>query len=189
MKISLNNEELFTLSDIQKKVIQNDIPLDIFEEDMKRRLKYMIEHPCNRFIEQNGKAAREYLKSKSIESVPTDKMEFASLVFEHAPVSLSEVESQNHVVKVDGQDFFEISEVTKKLLKSSVAKNCCCVEWSKEQLKYILTHKYERCMERLRREWEPKLVGLKQLPTDDDAFAELVFKHPEYKNRSDREKE
>ncbi len=190
MKISLNNEELFTLSETQKKVIQNDISLNIFEDDMKRRIKYIVEHPANRFVEQNAKSAREFLKSKNVSSIPSDKMEFAELVFEHAPVALSEVESQNHIVKVDDQDCFEISDVTKKLLKSCVAKNCCCVEWAKERIQFVLMHKYERCMDRLRREWEPKLIseGVKEFPVDDDSFAELVFKHPEYKNRSDREK-
>jgi len=190
MKISLNDEELFTLSEIQKKVIQDEIPLDIFEDDMKRRIQYIIDQPCKRFINQNSQSAREFLKSKNVSSVPSDKMEFAALVFEHAPVSLSEIESQKHVVKVDDKDCFEISEVTKKLLKSCVAKDCCCVEWCKEKLKWILMHKYENCMEQLRREWEPKLLaeGVKEFPVDDDAFAELVFKHPEYKNRSEREK-
>jgi len=191
MKIYINNEELFTLSDIQKKVIQNDIPLDIFEDDMKRRLKHIIEHSTNQVIEQNFKSFREFIKSKNISSMPSDKMEFAALIFQHAPVELSEIESQKHIIKVDDQDFFEISDVTKKLLKSSIAKDCDCIEWAKERLQWVLNHKYERCMERLRKEWEPRLLkeGVKEFPVDDDAFAELVFKNPEYKNRSQRDKE
>lgn len=96
MKISVNDQELFTLSDIQKKVIQNDIPLEIFEEDMKRRLKWIL-----------------------------------------------------------------------------------------------LEEKYARCFDRLKKEWEPKLAakGIESLPTNPDAFAALVFSQPEYKNRSDRDKE
>lgn len=96
MKISVNEEELFTLSEIQKKVIQNDIPTEIFEDDMKRRLKWVL-----------------------------------------------------------------------------------------------LDEKYTKCMQRLRKEWEPifKSEGTKMLPTDDDKFAQLVFAHPKYKNRSQREKE
>ena len=94
MKISVNDQEIYTLSEIQKKVIQNDIPSEIFEEDMKRRLKWVL-----------------------------------------------------------------------------------------------VDEKYRKCMERLRREWEPrfKAEGAQSLPTDDDEFANLVFAHPEYKNRSQRE--
>jgi len=96
MKISVNDQELFTLSDIQKQVIQNDIPLEIFEEDMKRRLKWVL-----------------------------------------------------------------------------------------------VEEKYQKCFERLKKEWEPKLAakGIESLPTNPDVFAALVFSQPEYKNRSNREKE
>ena len=94
MKISVDNQEIFTLSETQKKVIQNEIPSEIFEEDMKRRLQWIL-----------------------------------------------------------------------------------------------VDEKYQRCMERLRKEWEPKLKadGVAMLPTDNDAFAQMVFAHPQYKNRSQRD--
>lgn len=94
MKISVNDQEVFTLTETQKKVIQNDIPSEVFEEDMKRRLKWVL-----------------------------------------------------------------------------------------------YDEKYMRCMERLRKEWESKLKaeGIAMLPTSDEAFAELVFARPDYKNRSQRD--
>ena len=53
---------------------------------------------------------------------------------------------------------------------------------------YIIEHKYERCLERLKKEWEPKLAKtLPSIPTDPDALAELIFAHPDYKSRSQRE--
>lgn len=92
MKISVNDKELFCLSDIQKKVICNDIPSDILDSDLQRRLQW------------------------------------------------------------------------------------------------VLTHKYEQCMKRLREEWMPKLKGRVQaVPLDDDAFAQLVFSQPDYKDRKDRD--
>ncbi len=59
----------------------------------------------------------------------------------------------------------------------------------KRRLEYVLMHKYEQCFSRLKAEWEPKLAaaGAKSIPTDKDEFAQEVFKHPEYKNRKDRE--
>lgn len=94
MKISVDDQEIFTLTEIQKRVIQNDIHSEIFEEDMKRRLRWVL-----------------------------------------------------------------------------------------------IDEKYHRCLERLRKEWESKFKeeGIASIPTDDDAFAEMVFSHPEYKNRSQRE--
>lgn len=96
MKISVNDKELYTLSDTQKKVIQNEIHMDVFEEDMKRRLKWIL-----------------------------------------------------------------------------------------------LDQKYENCFKRLKEEWEPKLIqrGITALPTNKDAFAQLVFSQSDYKSHAMREKE
>ena len=92
MKISVNDQEVYTLSEIQKKVIQNDIHADEFESDMRRRINW------------------------------------------------------------------------------------------------VLTHKYERCLERLKNEWMSKLKDrMSAVPTDDSAFAELVFDQPDYKSRKQRE--
>ena len=61
----------------------------------------------------------------------------------------------------------------------------------KRRLEYILMHKYQRCMDRLEKEWVPKLIagGATSIPTAKDALAELIFAHPDYKNRSVREAE
>ncbi len=95
MKISCNDKELFTLSETQKKVIMNDIPEEMFQDDMCRRIRWVL-----------------------------------------------------------------------------------------------LDEKYNKCFERLKSEWEPKLKakGIASVPLNDDAFAELVFSQPEYRNRSQRDK-
>lgn len=93
MKVSVDDKELFTLSEIQKQVIQNDIPAEIFDADMKRRLQWVL-----------------------------------------------------------------------------------------------VDEKYTNCFKRLKAEWEPKLAGrVSSIPTDSDAFAQLVFSQPDYKDRSARE--
>lgn len=96
MKVSINDQEVFTLSETQKKVIMNDIPAEIFESDMGRRLRHIL-----------------------------------------------------------------------------------------------IDEKYTQCLRRLKEEWEPKLIGkgLQLLPTDPDAFAELVFSQPDYKDRTAREED
>jgi hypothetical protein len=93
MKVSVNDKELFTLSDIQKQVIMNDIPTDIFDADMNRRLQW------------------------------------------------------------------------------------------------VLMHKYEECFKALKAEWDPKLAanGVDMIPTNHDAYAQLVFAQHNYKDRSARE--
>lgn len=81
MKISVNDVELFTLSDTQKQVIQNDIHADIFEDDMKRRLQYILMHKYARCFERLKKEWDPKLAQNGVESVPTNPDAYAQLVF------------------------------------------------------------------------------------------------------------
>lgn len=81
MKISVNDQELFTLSDTQKKVICNDIHDDIFEDDMKRRLQYSLNHKYERCFERLKKEWDQKLIANGVESVPTNHDAYAELVF------------------------------------------------------------------------------------------------------------
>lgn len=91
-------------------------------------------------------------------------------------------------ISVDGTHLFTLTEVQKKVIKNDIHENIFDDDM-KRRLQYILTHKYERCFERLKKEWDPKLAqkGVAMIPTNPDAYAELVFSQPEYKNRSQRE--
>ena len=91
-------------------------------------------------------------------------------------------------VSVDGKDLFELSDIQKKVIMNDIHENIFD-EDMKRRLQYILMHKYEQCFRRLKEEWEPRLAasGAKSIPCDCDEFAKLVFSHPEYKNRSQRE--
>lgn len=93
-------------------------------------------------------------------------------------------------VQVDGEDVFELNETKCKVICNDILEEEF-VEDMKRRAKYIWEHKYERCFERLKKEWEPKLKdnGVEAIPLNADAFAELVFAQPNYKSRSAREKE
>lgn len=91
-------------------------------------------------------------------------------------------------ISVDDQEIFRLSETQKKVIKNDILEEIFD-EDMKRRLHYILNHKYEKCFERLKQEWEPKLRenGVQMIPTNPDAFAELIFSQPNYKNRSQRE--
>ena len=93
-------------------------------------------------------------------------------------------------ISVNDTELFTLSEVQKKVIKNDIHEDIFD-EDMKRRLEYVLTHKYERCYERLKKEWEPKLVakGVAMIPTSKDAFAELVFGQPDYKGRKARELE
>lgn len=81
MKISVNDQELFTLSDTQKQVIQNDIPTEIFEEDMKRRLQWVLMHKYERCFKRLKEEWDDKLAANGVAMIPTDPDAYAQLVF------------------------------------------------------------------------------------------------------------
>lgn len=90
-------------------------------------------------------------------------------------------------ISVDDKELFTLSETQKKVIQNDIPSDIFCEDMCR-RLQYILMHKYERCFERLKKEWEPKLAasGAKSIPCNCDEFAQMVFDHPDYKNRSER---
>jgi hypothetical protein len=93
-------------------------------------------------------------------------------------------------ISVDDREVFTLSETQKNVIRNDIHDEDFEADMQR-RLQYILMHKYERCFERLKKEWEPKLRanGMDMMPTDPDKLAELIFKQPNYKNRSQRERE
>ena len=81
MKISVDDKVLFVLSETQKKVIMNEIDEDVFEDDMCRRLIYILQHKYEQCFERLKKEWDHKLSANGVRMIPTDKEEFASLVF------------------------------------------------------------------------------------------------------------
>lgn len=81
MKISVDDLELFVLSEVQKNVIKNDIHEDEFDEDMKRRLKYILMHKYEQCHKRLKEEWEPKLRSLGVKSIPTDDQEFAEVVF------------------------------------------------------------------------------------------------------------
>ncbi|MGJ0429623.1 hypothetical protein [Methylobacter sp.] len=81
MKISVNGQDLFELSEIQCKVICNDIHGDIFDEDMKRRLQWVLMHKYEQCFNRLKAEWDSKLAENGVSSIPLNKDEYAQLVF------------------------------------------------------------------------------------------------------------
>ena len=91
-------------------------------------------------------------------------------------------------IQVDGKTVHELNQTQKKVIQNDIQSEIF-QEDMERRVKWIIEHKYERCLERLRQEWMPKLKQrISSIPTDDEALAEIIFSQPDYKNRSQREK-
>jgi hypothetical protein len=91
-------------------------------------------------------------------------------------------------IDVDGKELFRLSETQKKVIKNDIHEDEFDGDM-KRRLQYILTHKYEQCLERLKKEWVPRLKesGVSSIPLEDEALAEIIFNRPEYKDKKNRE--
>ena len=91
-------------------------------------------------------------------------------------------------ISVNDKKLFSLSDTQKKVIMNDINADIFDADMCR-RLQYILTHKYERCLLRLKQEWDSKLLasGVKSIPTDPDEYAELVFAQPNYKDRKARE--
>jgi hypothetical protein len=81
MKILVDNKLILELNETQKKVIKDEIHEDIFEEDMKRRLSWVLTHKYNEVFKKLKQEWDPKLEANGIKMIPTDKDEYAKLVF------------------------------------------------------------------------------------------------------------
>ena len=93
-------------------------------------------------------------------------------------------------ISVDDEELYVLSETRKDMIKNEINSDVFEVDM-KRRLEWVLKHKYEQCFKRLKEEWDPKLSGLgvSSIPTDPDAYAEMIFALPEYKDRKARDLE
>lgn len=80
MKIQVDGKEVLNLNETQKKVIKNDILEEIFQEDMERRVAYILQHKYEQCFKRLKEQWEPKLASR-MELVPTNPDKFAELVF------------------------------------------------------------------------------------------------------------
>jgi len=185
MKILMEDELIYELSEIQKRVIKNDIPEEIFDEDMARRCKYWAEVAQDKHCHMNRTHFEHKAKEQGLKTIPTDNLKLGVMV-----CCDGDKATYGTLKCKCGPIEFEISEDHQKM-----CKYCCQGKEDKidvimkDRMLWIINEKYKRCLERMKLEWLPKLeeAGIKDVPVDNDKFAELVFNHPGYKSRSQRE--
>lgn len=81
MKIKVDEKDVFELTEVQKQVIKNDIHEDLFEEDMKRRLHYILTHKYEQCFKRLKEEWEPKLKKSGLKQLPVDDEEYAKLIF------------------------------------------------------------------------------------------------------------
>jgi hypothetical protein len=108
MKISVDDQDLYTLSEVQKKVIKNDIHDDEFEDDVKRRLKWVLHHKYEQCFKRLKEEWDKKLPSLGIKSVPTNEQEYAELVFSQKEYKSRKQKEEEFVKQEEGRKNNEV---------------------------------------------------------------------------------
>lgn len=93
-------------------------------------------------------------------------------------------------ILADGNEILNIATWQKNLLENDLFM----VDTDEDlirRLQWVINHKIDRCYKRLRDAWEPVFIseGAQSLPTDREAFVNMVIAHPKYKTKAQREAE
>lgn len=89
MKINIDGKEILNISETHKKVIQNEIPTEIFQEDIERRVAYFPQHKYEQcmkrlkkeWLEDKDGNGQSKLSRNGVNSVPVDDDALAELIF------------------------------------------------------------------------------------------------------------
>ena len=93
-------------------------------------------------------------------------------------------------IYLDDELVFELTETQQKVIQNDIPEEEF-VNDIKRRLKWVIMDKHDNCLSRLKTEWIPKLIeeGEKSVPLQDMDLAAHIFKNPNYKDRSARDKE
>lgn len=81
MKFFVDNDQVFELSETKKKVIKNDIHEDIFSDDVKRRVRWVLEHKYENCFKRLKDEWEPKLAARGVKMLPVDQDSFAELIF------------------------------------------------------------------------------------------------------------
>ena len=84
MKFFVDSDEVFDLNETKKKVLKNDIRDEIFSDDLKRRVRWIIEHKYEECFARLKKEWEPKLAARGVEMLPVDQDSFAELIFSQA---------------------------------------------------------------------------------------------------------
>lgn len=91
-------------------------------------------------------------------------------------------------VLMNGKEVVALTDTQKSVIKNDIHADHFDEDMER-RVNWVLIHKYEQCFKRLKEEWDQKLAvnGVAMIPTDPEAYAQLVFSQPNYKDRKARD--
>jgi hypothetical protein len=183
MKISVNGQELFSLNDTQLKILAHEINSDILTSDLKRRLKWVLDHEFDVAFKELKKVTLQKLQDNGMQNIPLTDEGYIKEVLKLAEFKSLPTEGEDFVVDVDGQELLRFNQL--KVNVFTIMRRTDSWKFMREKLEWILKEKRDQTCKSMRSEWEPKLAseGAESVPASDEEFAQLIFARDDYKDR------
>ena len=90
-------------------------------------------------------------------------------------------------ITVDGIDLFAISTTQQQVIQNYLSSDIFDAD-IKRRLQWVLMHLHDQAFIGLKNQWDPILATRYiQVPTDPDAYAQLVFSQKDYLDRKGRD--
>lgn len=187
MKIIVNDQELLTLSPLHLKIFAHEINSDGLDSDIKRRLKWVLEHEFTNAFKELKKETVPELAKAGVSSIPLDEEVFVRTLNKLDKYKNVPMEGEPFVVKVNNEELLRFTQPKVNVFTIMVRTDAW--RYMRDKLKWVVTHKLDRIVEKMRLEWEPKLraAGITEVPLSPEGFAELVFKQKGYQDRKARD--
>ena len=189
MKFTVDTKDAFTLLDWHKLLIKNDIPLEIFDDDMRRRAVHCVETPVHQCLHASKEELCKSLAQLGVTEIPGQIEAFCEFVGCRNDMGFDKSEiSGGCGLECDSTNFHTVSNATLTLVKSFLKKEEG--EYLTSQLQWIFNEKIKGCLRRMHTEWDPKLASRNiNIPLDPQTFVNLVISQTDYKDRSARDSE
>lgn len=100
MKFLVDNEVVFELSDQQLKVLESAISSDVLREDLKRRVKWVIEHKLENVSKELIESWKPKLESENT-SLPVSKESLLEMVLTNPEYKDAKTKTEDEAVKLE----------------------------------------------------------------------------------------
>lgn len=87
------------------------------------------------------------------------------------------------IIKLNDEEIYELDSHKQDVIANQINSDILKKDM-KRRLCWLMDHVYEQYLERMKKEWEPKLKErMDAIPTSDEAFVKLVLSQPDYKDK------
>lgn len=81
MEVQIDSELFFEITESQKDILRNDLESETLDDDLKRRIKWVIDHKVDQCYERLKNEWIPILEADpEVETIPLDRDQFVSLV-------------------------------------------------------------------------------------------------------------